>query len=258
MAGQLPASRGRHCAARSDRPDGRSPRAAPPVQLVDAPPRPVRRRRSPPPPLELALPRDFEAAYGTGVDRGLCLGGGGLFFVAWQVGYLHTLANHGVRFDNADRVVGTSAGSMVASALTSGKLKRLHAEVSLLAKVPALVSALAPASTLEPSQQRALDLFIKATDGEPVTVQEIGHAALAAATPRPEVMRRNIALVVGPGPWTVRRPPDHLRRRLHRRAVRGDRGSRHEPATGGGGQQRRARGSSPPSPSATGGAWTAG
>jgi len=152
--------------------------------------------------LELARPRDFGAAYGRDLDRGLCLGGGGLFFVAWQVAYLQTLANHGIRFDDADRVVGTSAGSIVASAVTGGKLKRLHSEVSLLSKAPALVSALAPASVLSPSQQRALDLFIKATDGEPSTVQEIGHAALAAAAPKPEFMRRNIALVVGTAPWS--------------------------------------------------------
>ncbi len=153
--------------------------------------------------LELARPRDFDAAYGRDVDRGVCLGGGGLFFVAWQVAYLQTLAGYGIRFDNADRVVGTSAGSMVATALTGGKLKRLHSEISLLSKVPSLVSALAPASTLSPSQQRALDLFIKATDGDRSTIQEIGHAALAAAAPKPEVMRRNIALVVGTGPWTA-------------------------------------------------------
>jgi NTE family protein len=152
--------------------------------------------------LDLARPRDFGAAYGREVDRGLCLGGGGLFFVAWQVAYLQTLADHGIRFDTADRVVGTSAGSMVATAVSGGKLKRLHSEVSLLSKFPALVSTLAPASTLSPSQQHALDLFIKATDGDPATVQEIGHAALAAATPGPAVMRRNIALVVGTGAWT--------------------------------------------------------
>jgi NTE family protein len=152
--------------------------------------------------VDLALPRTFDAAYGAGVDRGLCLGGGGLFFVAWQVSYLQTLATLGVRFDAADRVVGTSAGSMIGAALTSGKLKRLHAEVSVLAKVPALVSALAPASELAPSQQRALDLFLKATDGEPATVQAIGHAALAAATPRAETMRLNTSLVLGPARWT--------------------------------------------------------
>jgi NTE family protein len=151
--------------------------------------------------LDLARPRDFSASYGQGVDRGLCLGGGGLFFVAWQVSYLQTLAGLGIRFDNADRVVGTSAGSIVASTLAAGKLKRLHSEVSLLSKFPALVSTLAPASTLSSSQQRALDLFLKATDGDPATLQEIGHAALAAATPKPEFMRRNIALILGTGPW---------------------------------------------------------
>jgi hypothetical protein len=73
----------------------------------------------------------------------------------------------------------------VASTLTFGKLKRLHSEVSVLAKVAAIVAALAPASKLQPSQERVLDLFLKATDGEPDTVQEIGHAALAAVTPHP-------------------------------------------------------------------------
>jgi NTE family protein len=150
---------------------------------------------------DIVLPRSFEAGYGREVDRGLCLGGGGLFFVAWQVSYVQTLANRGVHFGSADRVVGTSAGSMVASALTAGRLNRLHTEISLLARVPALVSALAPASELSPSQQRALDLFLKATDGEPPTVQGIGFAALAASTPSPAVMRRNISLVLGRTPW---------------------------------------------------------
>lgn len=152
--------------------------------------------------LELGVPRSFSAGYGKGVDRGLCLGGGGLFFIAWQVAYLQTLADHGISFDEADRIVGTSAGSIVASALASGKLKRLHSEASLLSKAPSLVSVLAPASKLEPSQQRALDLFLKATDADPSTIQEIGHAALAAATPGPGFMRRNLSLVLGRSVWT--------------------------------------------------------
>ena len=152
--------------------------------------------------MELAVPRSFEARYGAGVDRGLCLGGGGLFFVAWQTAYLRTLAAHGLRFDNADRVVGTSAGSLVASVLVAGKLNRFHSEISVLAKAPALVSTLAPASQLRPSQQRALDLFLKATDSEVPTLQEIGHAALAAVTPKPDATRRNISLVIGRGRWT--------------------------------------------------------
>ena len=154
------------------------------------------------PVVELAVPRTFDAQYGKGIDRGLCLGGGGVFFVAWQAAYLRTLAGHGIRFDNAERIVGTSAGSMVASALASGKLNRLHSEISVVSKVPSIVSALAPASQLRPSQQRALDLFLKATDGDPGTVQDIGHAALAALTISATATRRNLTLVLGPSRWT--------------------------------------------------------
>ena len=46
---------------------------------------------SPDSPDALALPRDFDARYGDGLRFGVSLGGGGLFFVAWQVSYLHEL-----------------------------------------------------------------------------------------------------------------------------------------------------------------------
>ncbi len=152
--------------------------------------------------MDLAVPRSFDARHGDGIDRGLCLGGGGLFFVAWQTAYLSTLEKCGVPLGRSDRVVGTSAGSIAASALATGRLNRLHAEASVLAKLPAVVSALAPASQLHPSQQRALDLFISATDAEQDTVQAIGHAALAARTPDPGGTRRNMMLVLGAGRWT--------------------------------------------------------
>jgi NTE family protein len=150
---------------------------------------------------DLAVPRSFDARYGEGVDRGLCLGGGGLFFVAWQAAYLTTLEKCGVTLDRTDRIVGTSAGSVIASALAKGRLGRLHTEVSVLSKVPAVVSALAPASQLHPSQQRALELFIAATDAEPETIRAIGHAALSARTPEPSGTRRTMGLVLGAGRW---------------------------------------------------------
>ena len=149
-----------------------------------------------------AVQRSFDGGYGEGLDRGVSLGGGGLFFVAWQAAYLHTLASHGIRFEAADRLVGTSAGSVVAAAVAGGKLNRLHSEVSLLAKVPALLSALAPASELHPSQQRAADLFSSAGDSAPSTLRAIGHAALAAVTPNPRIMRRNISVALGRIGWT--------------------------------------------------------
>ena len=151
----------------------------------------------------LAVPRDADAGYGDGLDRGVSLGGGGMFFVAWQVGYLHGIAGHGIRLDTAHRVVGTSAGSLVASALVGGHLRRLHFQLAELSRIPRLLSALAPAGDLHPSQQRALDLFRAAGDAEEVTVRNIGHAALAAQTPKARVMRRSVALVLGRGRLTA-------------------------------------------------------
>jgi hypothetical protein len=58
----------------------------------------------------LAVPRDMGAGYGDGLSVGLCLGGGGLWFVAWQVTYLYELLQAGVDLRGADRVVGTPPG----------------------------------------------------------------------------------------------------------------------------------------------------
>lgn len=150
---------------------------------------------------DLALPRDFGAHYGEGVRRGLCLGGGGLFFIAWQVSYLQGLAERGVDPGEADRVVGTSAGSVVASVLVGGGIRRLGAELSLLSGAPRLLSLLAPTARLAPSQLRALELFREATEASPATVRAIGHAALAATTPSPERMRRTLGVVLGRRRW---------------------------------------------------------
>ncbi|MHB8795626.1 MAG: patatin-like phospholipase family protein [Candidatus Nanopelagicales bacterium] len=149
----------------------------------------------------LAWPIDFTAGYGAGLDRGIALGGGGLYFVAWQVGYLRAMSDAGVDLGLAERVVGTSAGSVVATALTAGRIGWLHAQVSALARVPPLLRALAPARSLRPSQVRALDAFAGATDARPGTVQAIGRLALAAVTPDPARMRANLQVAVQSRSW---------------------------------------------------------
>jgi NTE family protein len=59
----------------------------------------------------------------------LVLGGGGITGIAWEIGILHGLAEHGVDLTDADVVVGTSAGSVVGSQITSGiPLADLYAE----------------------------------------------------------------------------------------------------------------------------------
>lgn len=154
-----------------------------------------------PSPDGLAVPRDMSAGYGDGLPVGLCLGGGGLWFVAWQVTYLNELFGAGVDLSGADRVVGTSAGSIVSSVLEAGNIKRLHGELRVLARLPKLLGVLAPASNFSPSQERAQEMFWSATDADPDTVRAIGHAALNADTPSAATMRRNLGAVLAFRRW---------------------------------------------------------
>jgi NTE family protein len=52
--------------------------------------------------------------------RGLVLGGGGITGIAWELGMIAGLAEHGVDMSRADVIVGTSAGSVVGAQMSSG------------------------------------------------------------------------------------------------------------------------------------------
>jgi NTE family protein len=121
--------------------------------------------------------------------------------VAWQVAYVHGLARRGLRLDSADRVVGTSAGSVVGTGLVAGRLEWMYRELSVLARTPRLVGRLAAGGSLQASQQRAVTQFQQATDADPVRVRAIGHAALAAGGTSPAVPRRNLAVLLGIRRW---------------------------------------------------------
>lgn len=152
-------------------------------------------------PRGLVQASDFDARSGAGLGRALVLGGGGLFFVAWQVAYLRELERRGVAITSTDRVVGTSAGSIIAASLTGGTLPRLDRLVTIAARRPALLSRSGGTGLLRPSQQRALDLFRLAGDNEPATIREIGRAAMAARTRPPQAMRRTGRFLVGRARW---------------------------------------------------------
>lgn len=126
------------------------------------------------------------------------LGGGGVFFIAWQTAYLAAAADAGVDLRSAERIVGTSAGSLVGCLLAAGRIAHFARLADLFTRAKALVSFLAPVGDLHPSQRRALDLMIAATDSQPRTLQAIGHAALAAQTPSARTMRRNVRLLIDP------------------------------------------------------------
>lgn len=151
--------------------------------------------------MDIAQPISFEATYGSGSQRALCLGGGGIFFVAWQVGYLSALIEAGVDIRASDRVVGTSAGSIVATVLMRDGLLRLRSELEILGRFPEAAGKLAPGGHMHPSQSRAWQAFEGATSRDPELIQRVGHAALAAQTIDPETMLRNVEVVAGGGHW---------------------------------------------------------
>ena len=151
--------------------------------------------------VQIALPRSMDARYGRGIERGLVLGGGGLWFVAWQTGYLRRLEELGLQLGLADRLVGTSAGSIVASILAGEKLAGFGRTVDLLTRAPGLLARMAASGPLEPSCERALDSFRDARDCEPQTLREIGFAALAARTPTAEVTARNFSVILRMRRW---------------------------------------------------------
>jgi len=62
------------------------------------------------------------------VRTALVLGGGGIAGIAWEVGLLARLLELGVPLDDADLVVGTSAGSVVGTVLRQGLVEQGYRE----------------------------------------------------------------------------------------------------------------------------------
>lgn len=54
------------------------------------------------------------------MTKALVLGGGGVAGIAWETGLLFGLAEAGIDLNDADRVIGTSAGSAVGAQITTG------------------------------------------------------------------------------------------------------------------------------------------
>jgi NTE family protein len=149
----------------------------------------------------LALPIDFSANYGAGHRRAVVLGGGGIFFIAWQVAYLRELQRRDVDLGQATVVVGTSAGSVVASLLAADRVGLAEKELAIMARLPAVIAAMAPSGNLTPSQDRAVTLFRQATDSQPDTIRGIGYAALAADAVPAAKLHRSVASMLAQRSW---------------------------------------------------------
>lgn len=150
----------------------------------------------------LARPRDFGARSAAGLDLAVVLGGGGLYLLAWYVAYLQELKeHHGIDLRKNDRIIGTSAGSVMAAGLTGGKLGRMHLVIGTLEKQPGIIAKLAPAGDPTPAQTRARDLFWFLPDATPETLRAVGHAALAAPTQSADTTARTMTLLLGMRKW---------------------------------------------------------
>lgn len=66
------------------------------------------------------------------MSTALVLGGGGVAGIAWELGVLDALAEHGIDLASADRIVGTSAGAAVGAQLCSGESLRSLCERQLV------------------------------------------------------------------------------------------------------------------------------
>ncbi|MFN8664099.1 MAG: patatin-like phospholipase family protein [Thermomicrobiales bacterium] len=128
----------------------------------------------------LAHPIPYSPSLGTGKERALVLGGGGIYLLSFYVGYFNTLLKNGVDLSKADIIVGTSAGSLGGAILASGMLAAVTQELDALGTFPFLFGKLLPGGAPNASQLRAHEITLGAKDAKPETIQAIGRAAMAA------------------------------------------------------------------------------
>ena len=145
----------------------------------------------------LAHPIPYINPPGKGKDRAIVLGGGSEYMSSFLVGYFHAMLENGVNLRLADIVVGTSAGAVLGSALLGSRLDLFSAEFNLLADYPKIMAKLVPTKKFSPSQERVMRMGLAAKDGNPDTIQAIGHAAMAAKSIPSEKFETNIKVFLG-------------------------------------------------------------
>jgi len=145
----------------------------------------------------LAHPIPYINPPGKGKDRAIVLGGGSEYMSSFLVGYFHAMLENGVNLRLADIVVGTSAGAVLGSALLGSRLDLFSAEFNLLADYPKIMAKLVPTKKFSPSQERVMKMGLAAEDGNPDTIQAIGHAAMAAKSIPSEKFETNIKVFLG-------------------------------------------------------------
>ncbi|WP_026370844.1 patatin-like phospholipase family protein [Kallotenue papyrolyticum] len=113
------------------------------------------------------------------VTRALVLGGGGTIGIAWETGLLAGLARAGIDLGRAERIVGTSAGSVVGAQLALG----LPLEQMLAQQLAPLDPGYDRPIAVDPQQFMALaQLLMQGEANDPNLLARIGQFALSATT----------------------------------------------------------------------------
>jgi NTE family protein len=149
----------------------------------------------------LVTPIPANPSLGKGKDRALVLGGGGEYFAAWMLGFAHGLNVKGMAYEAADIIIGTSAGSVVGSAIAGGHLMRLTKEFDFFGHFPKILADLVPIAPPNPSQIRARDLCKIAENADIQTIQSIGRGAMAARNPEVSKLQEMIGVLTGNRSW---------------------------------------------------------
>ncbi|WHM39836.1 patatin-like phospholipase family protein [Streptomyces sp. BPTC-684] len=133
-------------------------------------------------------------------DTALVLGAGGITGVGWEIGMLYGLAEAGVDVTGADLVVGSSAGSVVAAQITSGRIGLPQLYERQLARPAGEVPAnLGPAAVFR-FARAALTSRTPEEYG-----RKLGRVALAGGTGQEAARREVIAGRLVSHEWPARR-----------------------------------------------------
>jgi NTE family protein len=132
------------------------------------------------------------------LGKALVLGGGGLAGLGWFAGLFHGLSQQGVDLRDADRMIGTSAGSATAAQLRSGlALERLYANQT----DPALIAdEAAPNMAAIAELMQSFPKFNAISDHNE-RMQAVGRMAKAATTVPPAVRRAMIERRLSEHDW---------------------------------------------------------
>lgn len=134
--------------------------------------------------------------------RALVLGGGGTLGVAWETGLLAGLESGGVNLGNADLFLGTSAGSIVGSAIARGVSPSAMAEMQIAAarQQQAASAQTGPA----PDLSKVMSFFMRMPETSEPSIElrkEIGEVSRTSATMTEEQMLAQFAAIGVTGDW---------------------------------------------------------